>query len=80
MAMISTELYTTTPSDPTDPKWDPACPGCRSGVDPTWDPNCPGCRSGVDPTWDPNCPGCMSGIGPSDPSDPVKYDGGLATA
>ena len=65
MAMISTELYTTTPSDPTDPKWDPACPGCRSGVD---------------PTWDPNCPGCMSGIGPSDPSDPVKYDGGLATA
>ena len=65
MAMISTELYTTTPSDPSDPKWDPACPGCRSGVD---------------PTWDPNCPGCMSGIGPSDPSDPVKYDGGLATA
>ena len=63
MAMISTELYTTTPSDPIDPKWDP---------------NCPGCRSGVDPTWDPTCPGCLSRIGPSDPTDPIEYDGDVA--
>jgi hypothetical protein len=80
MATVSTQLYTTTPSDTTDPTWDPSCPGCRSGVDPTWDPNCPGCRSGVDPTWDPSCPGCLSGIGPSDPNDPVKYTGDAATA
>ena len=63
MATVSTDPYTTKPSEPTDP---------------TWDPNCPGCRSGVDPTWDPNCPGCLSGIGPSDPNDPVKYEEDVA--
>ena len=80
MATVNTDPYTAKPGDPIDPKWDPNCPGCLSGVDPTWDPNCPGCRSGVDPTWDPSCPGCLSGIGPTDPTDPIKYDGGLATA
>ena len=62
MATVSTDPYTTTPSDPIDPKWDPNCPGCLSGI-------------GPDPRF---CPGCLSGIGPDPvPYDePVKYDGG----
>jgi hypothetical protein len=48
MATVSTELFTTTTVEPVDPKWDPNCPGCLSGIAP-------------DPYF---CPGCLSGIGP----------------
>ena len=39
MATVTTDPYTTKPVDPIDPKWDPNCPGCLSGIGP--DPSDP---------------------------------------
>ena len=65
MATVSTDSYTIQPSDPIDPKWDPNCPGCLSGI-------------GPDPWF---CPGCLSGIGPDPVYDePVKFDGEVTKA
>ena len=66
MAEIITDPYTTKPIEPIDPKWDPSCPGCLSGIAP-------------DPWF---CPGCLSGIGPDpdDPIKYEEADVAKATA
>ena len=64
MATVSTEPFTTRPVEPIDPKWDPNCPGCLSGI-------------GPDPYF---CPGCLSGIGPDDPIKFEEADVAKASA